>query len=97
MTDTPAYTVNATPRCFALVPCAGSGSRAGSFNPKQYEPVAGQPLVAHTLDALAQVPRIVATLVVLAPDDTQFEEDLPGREGERLWLAKASTKLSQPA
>jgi 2-C-methyl-D-erythritol 4-phosphate cytidylyltransferase len=71
------------------VPCAGSGSRAGSFNPKQYEPVAGQPLVAHTLDALAQVPRIAATLVVLAPDDTQFEDDLPGREGERLWLAKA--------
>lgn len=83
------YTVGAEPRCFALVPCAGTGSRAGSFNPKQYEPVAGLPLVAHTLAALAQVERIAATLVVLAPDDEQFEEDLPGLAGERLWLAKA--------
>ena len=80
--------LNPPPRCFALVPCAGSGSRAGSFNPKQYEPVAGQPLVAHTLAALSRVARIEATLVVLAPDDEQFEEDLPGLAGERLWLAK---------
>jgi 2-C-methyl-D-erythritol 4-phosphate cytidylyltransferase len=29
--------------------------------------------VAHTLAALAQVPRLAATLVVLAPDDDQFE------------------------
>ena len=83
------YTIGAEPRCFALVPCAGTGSRAGSFNPKQYEPVAGRPLVSHTLAALAQVGRIAATLVVLAEDDEQFEEDLPGLAGERLWLAKA--------
>ncbi|MFZ2988751.1 2-C-methyl-D-erythritol 4-phosphate cytidylyltransferase [Ideonella sp.] len=82
------YSVGAEPRCFALVPCAGSGSRAGSFNPKQYEPVAGRPLVAHTLSALAQVPQLVATLVVLAPDDEQFADELPGLEGERLWCAK---------
>lgn len=81
------YTVGAEPRIFALVPCAGTGSRSGSFNPKQYEPVAGQPLVAHTLAALALVPRIAATLVVVAPEDTQFEDDLPGRVGETLWLA----------
>ncbi len=85
----PAYTIGATPRVFALVPCAGTGSRSGSFNPKQYEPVAGQPLVAHTLAALARVERIAATLVVLAPGDTQFAEDLPGLAGERLWLASA--------
>ena len=76
------------PRLYALVPCAGTGSRSGSFNPKQYEPVAGQPLVAHTLAALAQVERLTATLVVLAPDDLQFEDDLPGLAGDRLWLAK---------
>ncbi len=82
------YTVGAEPRCFALVPCAGTGSRAGSFNPKQYEPVAGRPLVAHTLAALARVPRITATLVVLAPDDEQFADELPGLEGDTLWCAK---------
>lgn len=83
------YTVGAVPRFFALVPCAGTGSRAGTLGPKQYQPLAGRPLVAHTLAALARVTRLSGTLVVLAPDDQQFEDDLPGLAGERLWLAKA--------
>jgi 2-C-methyl-D-erythritol 4-phosphate cytidylyltransferase len=57
-------------RCFALLPCAGSGSRAGTAGPKQYEPVAGQPLVAHTLQAFAGVERITRIQVVVAPGDT---------------------------
>jgi 2-C-methyl-D-erythritol 4-phosphate cytidylyltransferase/2-C-methyl-D-erythritol 2,4-cyclodiphosphate synthase len=76
------------PRCFALVPCAGTGSRAGSAAPKQYSVVAGRPLVAHTLDALAQVGRLAATLVVLSPDDPDFERALPGFAGERGWIAR---------
>ncbi len=44
------------PRCFALVPCAGVGERAGAGGPKQYHPVAGRPMVAHTLAALQAVP-----------------------------------------
>ena len=56
-------------RCFALVPCAGSGSRAGTFQPKQYQPIAGQPLVMHTLQALAGVARLQGCLVVLTPGD----------------------------
>jgi len=60
-------------RCWALVPCAGVGARAGTAGPKQYAPVAGRPLVAWTLDALAQVPELAGILVVLAPDDTEFE------------------------
>ncbi len=75
-------------RCFALVPCAGVGARAGSAGPKQYAPVAGRPMVAHTLDALAGVPRLAATLVVLAPDDTGFDAVLPGFGGERAWVAR---------
>ncbi|HSI49499.1 MAG TPA: 2-C-methyl-D-erythritol 4-phosphate cytidylyltransferase [Ideonella sp.] len=81
-------TIGSVPRCFALVPCAGAGRRAGSHNPKQYEPVAGRPLVAHTLAALAGVARIEATLVVLAPDDEQFDDEFPGLVGDRLWTAK---------
>ena len=61
------------PRCYALVPCAGVGERAGPGGPKQYRPLAGRAVVAHTLAALAAVPRLAATLVVLAPDDRQFE------------------------
>ena len=83
-----AYTVGLLPRLFALVPCAGSGSRAGAAGPKQYAPVAGQALVAHTLAALARVPRLAATLVVLAPDDEQFERQVPGFAGAQAWVAR---------
>jgi len=66
-------------RCFALVPCAGSGTRAGSPVPKQYVEIDGAPMVAHTLAALAGVARLKLVLVALAPDDEEFERrvDLP--------------------
>jgi 2-C-methyl-D-erythritol 4-phosphate cytidylyltransferase/2-C-methyl-D-erythritol 2,4-cyclodiphosphate synthase len=76
------------PRLFALVPCAGSGSRAGTEGPKQYQPVDGRAMVAHTLAALAAVPRLAATLVVLAPDDMLFEAAVPGFVGDRGWVAR---------
>lgn len=76
------------PRAFALVPCAGVGERAGVSGPKQYHHVAGKAVVAHTLQALAAVARIEATLVVLSPADTQFEQHAPGFEGERGWVAR---------
>src|ERR1700756_923810 len=63
------------PRFYALVPCAGTGSRAGTAGPKQYERIAGQPLVWYTLAALAAVKRIVRTLVVVAPGDGFFERN----------------------
>ena len=81
-------TIGAEPRCFALVPCAGTGSRSGALQPKQYAPVAGQPLVAHTLQALARVDRLAATLVVLAPDDDRFATELPAFEGPQGWVAR---------
>ena len=40
--------------------------------PKQYHPVAGRPLVLHTLAAFAAVARLERTLVLLAPDDDAF-------------------------
>jgi len=76
------------PRCFAVVPCAGVGARAGAAGPKQYEFVGGRPMVAHTLAALAAVPRLTATLVVLSADDVQFDTAVPAFEGERSWLAR---------
>ena len=76
------------PRCFALVPCAGVGVRAGAVGPKQYAPLAGQAVVAHTLDALAAVPDLAATQVVLAADDTEFEGHAPRFVGPRAWVAR---------
>ena len=63
----------AAPRCWALVPCAGTGSRSGAAGPKQYQVLAGKPMVMHTLDAFTEVPRIDQTLVVVSPDDTFFQ------------------------
>lgn len=64
---------SATPRCWALIPCAGTGSRAGAAGPKQYQVLLGQPMVMHTLAAFAEVPRIDQTLVVVSPDDHFFQ------------------------
>ena len=64
-----------SPRYFALIPCAGNGSRAGTAGPKQYERVAGQPMIWHTLSAFAAVQRIARTLVVVAPGDGFFERN----------------------
>ena len=49
-----------------------ASSRAGAAGPKQYQLLAGQPMVMHTLAAFAAVPRIARTLVVVAPDDAFF-------------------------
>ena len=57
------------PRFHALLPCAGTGSRAGTAQPKQYQTVAGQPMVMHTLQALACVPQLASGWVILSPDD----------------------------
>jgi 2-C-methyl-D-erythritol 4-phosphate cytidylyltransferase len=61
------------PRCWALIPCAGTGSRAGAAGPKQYQTLAGKPMVMHTLAAFADVARIDQTLVVVSPEDTFFQ------------------------
>ncbi|TCP11097.1 2-C-methyl-D-erythritol 4-phosphate cytidylyltransferase [Crenobacter luteus] len=60
-------------RRVALVPAAGSGSRVGAAIPKQYLPLAGRPLLAHTLDALIAHPGVDAVAVVISPDDQWFD------------------------
>ena len=62
-------------RCFALLPCAGTGSRAGTAQPKQYQPIAGTPMVRHTLAAFRPVQRLAGVLVVVAPGDGTLSSD----------------------
>ena len=76
MSDQPAnfpFNSSSPARFWALVPCAGTGTRAGSNGPKQYQPLAGQPMVMHTLAAFAGVTRITNIAVVVAADDDFFE------------------------
>src|SRR5579859_8157954 len=55
--------------CIALVVAAGRGTRLGAAVPKQYLPVAGEPLLRHALRALASHPRINGVRAVIHPDD----------------------------
>lgn len=59
-------------RFVALVPAAGSGSRMGGALPKQYLPLLGRPLIAHTLSALASHPHIDRVVLVLSPEDVHW-------------------------
>ena len=69
---------------YALVPAAGFGSRMGSELPKQYLPLAGQPMIYHALATLCASAEINTVFVVLAPDDKQFHQYDWSRFGEKL-------------
>ena len=65
-------------RIWAVVPCGGSGSRAGGDVPKQYRMLAGLPVLAHTLVALAQVPHVAGVVLAIAEQDAWFDVIRPG-------------------
>jgi len=77
MSDSPEPATALPVQCHALVPCAGTGSRAGAPGPKQYELVAGLPMVMHTLAAFLAEPRIEHVRVVVAPADRYLSVDDP--------------------
>jgi 2-C-methyl-D-erythritol 4-phosphate cytidylyltransferase len=51
---------------YAIVPAAGTGSRFGGETPKQYQLLAGRPLIYHSLSALCRCQRIERVWVVLS-------------------------------
>jgi 2-C-methyl-D-erythritol 4-phosphate cytidylyltransferase len=57
----------------ALIPAAGSGSRAGGNVPKQYQLLGASPLVSYAIEAFASVAVVGAVYVVVARDDLSFE------------------------
>lgn len=52
-------------KTIALIVAAGSGTRIGGALPKQFAPLAGKPMLAHSLDALRAHPAIDAVIVVV--------------------------------
>ncbi|MDP1592672.1 MAG: 2-C-methyl-D-erythritol 4-phosphate cytidylyltransferase [Gallionella sp.] len=58
----------------ALVPAAGFGARMGHDIPKQYLPLAGQPMIFHAINTLCSCSEIATVFVVLSPDDSLFHE-----------------------
>lgn len=78
---------NVTDRFFVLIPCAGHGSRAGTPAPKQYERLAGQAMVRHTVEAFRALgDSLAAVWLVVLPDDLAFGPAFPdfGAAGEVL-------------
>jgi len=57
-----------------LIPAAGSGSRMGSGIPKQYLPLFGLPLVAHSLRLFAENSRIDSVNIVLSAEDAEWQK-----------------------
>ena len=70
-------------RLYALIPAGGGGSRAGLDVPKQYHPILGRPMLAHTIGRLAAALPLAATFVAIAPHDDHYAiavGTLPGVE-----------------
>ncbi len=53
----------------AIIVAAGRGMRAGGKIPKQWQMLAGRPMIEHTIAAFAAAPGIARIVVVLHPDD----------------------------
>lgn len=52
-----------------IIVAAGRGTRAGGPQPKQWQPLRGQSVLSHTLNAFRQVGRLGPFVVVIHPDD----------------------------
>ncbi len=67
------------PRHFALIPAAGVGARMAANGPKQYMPLAGKPMLRHTIDAFLSSALIAHVYIVVSPDDAQIDALLPAQ------------------
>ena len=56
---------------YALIPAAGSGTRLRGEQPKQYQPLAGRPMLWHAVNSVC-APPVENVFVVLAPEDREF-------------------------
>ncbi len=71
---------------WVVIPAAGVGKRMRSNIPKQYLPLCGRPVIAHTLERLASHP-MVEGLVVALSDDDAYWQDLNLSIDKPLWRA----------
>ncbi len=63
----------------AILPAAGTGTRLGDARPKQYLDVGGQPMISHSINVLAAIPRISRVVVVLSAQDAHWDSLMAGR------------------
>ncbi len=63
----------------AVIVAAGRGARAGGAVAKQWQMLAGRPVLAHTIDAFRRA-AIAPIIVVVAPEDTARAATLAGND-----------------
>lgn len=66
--------MSVTPRLHALIPAAGRSVRFGGTTLKQYAHLAGSPVIAHSIRAVARHVSVCSVTVALASDDGIFDE-----------------------
>ena len=66
-------------RTVAVIVGAGIGRRVGTRRPKQFEDVAGRPLIAHTLEVFDQMPEIDGVVIVVPADWVDFTRAMLAR------------------
>ncbi len=54
-------------QCHALLPTGGTGSRLGGDLPKQFQELAGRPMLAYAIEAFCQTPEIQSVWVGVSP------------------------------
>lgn len=76
-----------TTRYWAVIPAAGAGRRMGANIPKQYLPLAGRPVIAHTLDIFVRHSSLSGVVVAISTDDEWWPDVATGRLTEKpLWV-----------
>ena len=68
-----------------IIPAAGTGNRMASVLPKQYVPLAGKPMISHTIQVFFKHPRITSIHLALNPED-DFWRSLPLEPASKLKL-----------
>lgn len=62
------------PRIHALIPAAGRSVRFGGTMLKQYTHLMGQPVMAHSIEAVRKHSAVMGVTVALAPDDGIYDD-----------------------
>ncbi len=68
-----------------IIPAAGTGRRMANVLPKQYMPLAGKPMISHTIQVFFNHPRIASIHLALSPED-DFWRSLPLEPTSKLKL-----------
>ena len=78
------------PKLHVLIPCAGTGSRMGLKQPKQFELLAGQPMALHAINTFLSMPEIASVWVGVSEDSKELPQELP----KASWPKDSRFKLS---